>query len=89
MGYRLNFRMDGAFFLSPVLHLLHAKKAGYAIKVLFWQSLDLKRLIQDRRRWYRTGPGVGAFETVLPVWDLELRVVIYRKKVHHRSPKNY
>jgi len=34
---------------------------------------------------------VGCFEAHLPLkpWRLELRVVIYRKVVHHRSAKNY
>ena len=88
-GYRLNFRMDGAFFLSPVLHLLTSKRAGYAIKVPLWRSLNLKGLIQDRRRWRRVSPGVSAFEATIPAWDFELRVAIYRKRVYHRSPKNY
>jgi hypothetical protein len=88
-SYQLNFRMDGAFFLSPVFHLLLSKGTGYAIKVPFWQWLDLKRLIQERRRWKRVGQGVSAFETTIPVWDLTLRVAIYRKKVYHKSPKNY
>ena len=34
---------------------------------------------------------IDCFETrlELAVWGLELRVVVYRKRVHHLSPKNY
>lgn len=88
-GYRVNTRMDGAFFTSAVLRLLRANGAGYAIRVPFWQWLDLKRLIQERRRWRRVSPETNAFETTIPAWGLSLRVVIYRKKVYHTSPKNY
>jgi hypothetical protein len=43
------------------------------------------------RRWRRVTGEVGCFEAHLPLkpWRLELRVVIYRKVVHHRSAKNY
>jgi hypothetical protein len=88
-GYRLNFRMDGAFFASPVLRLLRAKGAGYAIKVPFWHWLEITRLIQERQRWRQVTRGVGAFEKTIPVWGMNLRVVIYRKRVHHRSRKNF
>jgi hypothetical protein len=88
-AYRLNFRMDGAFFHPKVLQLLTTQGAGFCIKVPFWQWLDLTGLIKARRRWQRVNNGVACFETTLTVWDVTLRVVIYRKKVFHRSRKNY
>jgi hypothetical protein len=88
-SYRLNFRMDAAFFLAPVLRLLRAKGAGYAMKIPFWHWLELTRLIQERQRWRRVCSGVSAFEKTIPIWEMDLRVVIYRKKVHHKSRKNY
>lgn len=87
--YRLNFRMDAAFFSPTVLRLLRAKGAGYAIKVPFWHWLEITRLIQQRERWRRVCGGVKAFEKTIPAWGMDLRVVIYRKKVHHKSRKNY
>jgi hypothetical protein len=89
--YWLNFRMDGAFFLAPVLRLLHTRKAGYAIKVPFWKWLELKRLIQERHRWKRIDHQVDAFEKelFLSPWGMSQRVVIYRKRVFHKSRKNY
>jgi hypothetical protein len=88
-AYHLNFRMDGAFFHPKVLPLLVAKGAGFCIKVPFWKWLDLTRRIKARRRWQRVNHEVACFETTLTVWDAPLRVVIYRKKVFHRSRKNY
>ena len=90
-GYKLNFRMDGAFFRQGVLDLVERKNAGYAVKVPFWEWLELKSLIRDNRRWKRIRKGIDCFERYIRVekWDMWLRVVIYRKKVYHRSRRNY
>lgn len=90
-GYRLNFRMDGAYFGEDVLNLHRVRGAGYAIKVPFWKWLELKSLIRDCRRWRRVTRGIDCFERYIKIekWNMEQRVVIYRKRVHHRSPKNY
>jgi len=89
--FRLRFRMDGDFFKENVLRLLIARGAGFAIKVPFWQWLDLQQRIRACRKWQRVTGEVSGFEARLPLkpWALELRVVIYRKLVHHRSAKNY
>ncbi|MCG7852628.1 MAG: IS1380 family transposase [Methanosarcinaceae archaeon] len=88
-GYRVNLRMDGAFFRKEVLRLLQREGAGYAIKVPFWKWLDLKPIIRENRKWNRVGKGIDCFEHRIERWDMELRVVIYRKKVGHKSGKNY
>ena len=90
-GYKLNLRMDGAFFRKEVLGLLKRRYAGYAVKVPFWNFLDLKNMIRENRKWSRVGKGIDCFECQIRIekWDMELRVVIYRKKVNHKSRKNY
>ena len=90
-GYRLQFRMDGGFFQHDVLRLLDARGAGYAIKVPFWRWLDLQGRIRERRRWQRVARDVEGFDFPLGLtpWHTVVRVAIYRKKVHHRAPKNY
>jgi hypothetical protein len=87
---RLEFRLDGAFFRRDVIAYLQ-RRAEYAIKVPFYQWVGLKALIQKQRRWHPLRPGLDAFETdvELEPWNRTMRVVIYRKKVHHKSPKNY
>jgi hypothetical protein len=90
-AFRLRFRMDGDFFKQSVLRLLIARGAGFAIKVPFWQWLDLQQLIRSCRKWQRVAGDVGCFAVRLPLtpWKLQMRVVIYRKRVHHRTAKNF
>jgi hypothetical protein len=90
-GYELRFRMDGAFFMAEILKMLKHRGAGYAIKVPFWRWLELKAIIRGCRRWKRVNGEVDCFEKRVRAehWDMDLRVVIYRRRVHHRSPKNY
>ncbi len=90
-GCQLNFRMDSAFFNSPVIRFLVSKKAGFTIKVPFWRWVGLIPLIQTQRRWKRIDHQVGCFEREIyfAPWDMTLRVVIYRKRVYHKTRKNY
>lgn len=90
-AFRLEFRMDGAFFLSDIVHLLESRGAEYAIKVPFFTWVGLKEIIQQRRRWKRVDGQVSCFVTTLYLepWDKTIRVAVYRKKVNHRTRKNY
>ena len=90
-GYRLNFRMDGAFFTQKVLRTLNARHAGFAIKVPFWRWLPLRDHIQQRKRWKRVAKGVDGFDLRMDLepWGMNLRVAIYRKRVFHQTRKNY
>lgn len=87
----LEMRMDGAFFREDVIDLLEAEGVEYAIKVPFYAWLGLKERIAKRRRWNRVDDSVECFEQWLPVpaWSCSMRVVIYRKKVAHRTRKNF
>lgn len=87
----LEMRMDGAFFLKEIIDLLEDRGTKYAIKVPFFPWLGLKDRIARRRRWRRVDEQVEYFEQRIPIaaWSRTMRVVIYRKRVRHRSPKNY
>ena len=87
----IEFRLDGAFFLRPVLEALRRLDVEYALKVPMHQWLGLKRVIAKRGRWRRMNKEISYFETVLPVdcWDMELPVVVYRRKVRHKTRKNF
>ncbi|MCX6543702.1 MAG: IS1380 family transposase [Acidobacteria bacterium] len=87
----LRFRFDGAFFRQDVLRWLTSRGAGYAIKVPFYQWLDLQAYIRQASAWTRVAADVWGFTIPLAVtpWATTLAVTIYRKRVHHRSPKNY
>jgi Transposase DDE domain group 1 len=87
----LEFRMDGAFFQRGIIELLERRKASYAIKVPFFKWLGLLPMIRERQRWQVLTEGMGCFELALPIaaWEKTLRVVVYRKPVHHETKKNY
>ena len=87
----LEFRMDGAFFQREIIALLERRKSYYAIKVPFMKWLGLVPIIRERQRWHPLRDGMGYFEVSLYVaaWDKTLRVVVYRKPVHHQTKKNY
>jgi Transposase DDE domain group 1 len=87
----LEFRMDGAFFQREIIDLLERRKAHYAIKVPFMKWLGLVPIVRERQRWHRLKDGMGWFEVSLYVkaWEKTLRVVVYRKPVHHQTKKNY
>lgn len=87
----LEFRMDAAFFQQNLLKLFVHHHCSYAVKVPFCQWTGVKALIAAQQRWSAVAADIDGFETrlALATWGLELRVVVYRKRVHHRSPKNY
>ncbi len=90
-GAQLRFRMDGAFFRQDVLRWLAARGTGYGIKVPFYHWLDLQQYIRAKPTWTRVRPDVSGF--VVPAaatpWGQPLWVAIYRKKVLHRTAKNF
>jgi len=90
-GAQVRFRMDGAFFRQDVLQWLTARRAGYAIKVPFYRWLDLQQYIRMQPTWTRVGPDISGF--VVPAaatpWSRPLWVAIYRKRVAHRTAKNF
>ena len=87
----LEFRMDGAFFQREIIELLQRTGSGYAIKVPFFKWLGLLPIIRERQRWHVLTQGMGYFELSLNIaaWEKTLRVVVYRKPVHHETKKNY
>jgi hypothetical protein len=87
----LEFRMDGAFFQREIIELLERKGVGYAIKVPFFKWLGLLPVIRERQRWQTLKEGMGCFDLSLSItaWGKTLRVVVYRKPVHHETKKNY
>jgi hypothetical protein len=84
-------RMDGAFFREDVLRWLGGRRVDYAIKVPFYVWLDLQAHIRAQRTWTRVAPEVSGFalrEAITP-WGFPIAVTIYRKRVRHRTAKNF
>jgi len=87
----LQFRMDAAFFRENLLKLFARRRCFYAVKVPFCQWTGVKALIAAQRQWAAVEPQISCFESRLQLtfWELDLRVVVYRKRVHHQSHRNY
>lgn len=90
-GLVIEMRGDAAFFQAPILHALSRLGCLYAIKVPFWRWLGLRPLIAAQKTWTSIAPGIDAFELMLPIeqWKITERVVVYRKRVHHQTAKNF
>lgn len=89
-GATAEIRMDGAYFRRDIIGWLDTR-AEYAIKVPFYQWVDLQTQIRKQKRWRRVAQDVDGFDVTLALhpWSRTLRVAIYRKRVQHQSPKNY
>lgn len=92
-GHRLpvELRMDAAFFHPEIFAFLDEERVDYALKVPMWKWLGLRSAIASRRRWTRVDAYVEGFETRLKIdkWDRTERVVVYRKRVSHKTRKNF
>ena len=90
-GTVFEMRLDGAFFHRPMLEELSRRGVEYALKVPMHPWLGLKEVVQGCRRWGRVDSEISYFETTLPVscWEMELPVVVYRRRVNHKTSKNF
>jgi len=90
-SYRLEFRMDGAFFRRDIVALLTEARAEYAIKVPFYPWVGLKALVRQTRSWTRVTPTVSCtdHDVDLVPWQQRHRIVIYRTHVQHATAKNF
>lgn len=88
---QIRFRMDDAFFQQDVLRWLAWREVGYAIKVPFFHWLDLQQFIRSSPRWTRVTAEVSGFvvPAVANPWGTPLGVAIYRRRVRHRTAKNF
>lgn len=97
MGFSgvLETRMDAAFFQREILELCDQQCLEYALRVPMMPWLNLRdrvaRVGPKQWKWVDRKAGVqGAFIKLrVKPWDLTLRVALYRKKVHHRTRKNF
>ncbi len=88
---QLELRMDGAFFVPPVLRFLDEEEVEYTVKVPLWKWLGVRETIAVRRRWTRVSARIEGFETRLsiPQWGRAMRVAVYRKRVSGPSRKSF
>ena len=87
----LEMRMDGAYFHAAVIDVVEQEGVEYVIKVPFWRWLGLKERVARCRKWERVDETVEFLDQWLwvPAWSRVMRVVVCRKRVRHRTGKNY
>jgi Transposase DDE domain group 1 len=87
----LELRMDAAFFQQNLFKLLAGRGCFYAVKVPFSQWTGVRAAVAAQKHWASVQPHITCFQTQLElkVWELELRVVVFRKRVRHESRRNY
>jgi hypothetical protein len=86
----LEFRMDAAFFQQNLLNLRARRGCCYALKLPCCKWTGVKALGAAQQPWTAVAAELSSCETQLKLapWALDLRVVGYRKRVHHQRPKN-
>ena len=88
---RIEVRMDGAFCQPWMFPFLDEQGVEYAVKLPLWDWLHLRERIAARQRWTPVTPSVAGFALSfeIPAWGLRKRVVVYRKRVFHKTRKNF
>jgi hypothetical protein len=93
LGAAVSFeiRLDCAFFQRPVLEELSRRGVEYALKVPMAPWLGLRAIVQQCRLWRAVNAEISYFETRIPLdcWEMELPVVVYRRRVEHKTRKNF
>lgn len=80
---QLESRMDGAFFDQDLLAQLHTCGVEFSVSLPFERFCELKRMVEDRKRWHWLDATWSYFETSwLPKsWDdAPYRVIFIRKR---------
>jgi hypothetical protein len=87
----IEVRMDGAFCQPWIFPFLDEQGVEYAVKLPLWDWLHLRERIAARKRWTPVSVSVSGFalDFEIPGWEGHRRVVVYRKRVFHRTRKNF
>lgn len=86
-GFRIEVRMDGAFFGDDLVTLLHDLGVEFTISVPFERFVELKGRIERRLHWLRLGEGVHCFEQRWKPkkWCRRYRFLFVRKRTAIRD----
>lgn len=78
----IEVRMDSAFFSDEIINSLEHYGVEFTLSVPFERFVELKKMIEDRRRWHRLDNQRGYFETDWKpqCWDSRFRFVFIRTK---------
>jgi hypothetical protein len=86
----IEVRMDSAFFSDKLISALEKKRVEFTVSVPFERFVELKGMIEERKRWRRMGRGVWFFETPWKPrsWNRRFRFLFVRTRVkrQHKGP---
>ena len=79
---RLEVRMDSAFFSDEIVMALEVRGVEFTLSVPFERFGELKRIIEQRRRWHRLDVDTWYFETAWKpqCWDKRFRFLFIRTR---------
>lgn len=81
-GVRVETRVDSAFFSDDLVFTLDDEKVEFSVSAPFARFTELKRLVENRKRWKPIDLTWSYFELdwAPKSWPSSFRLVIYRKK---------
>lgn len=89
-GVIIEVRMDSAFFSDQIVTALHAQNVEFTISVPFERFVELKQLIERRKRWIAIDEELSYFETKWKPksWPRRCRFLMIRTraKVQQKGP---
>ncbi len=82
-GLQIEIRMDGAFFSDALVGLLDGLGVQFTISVPFERFVELKGMIEKRRRWQRWNETLAYFEMPWKpkAWSRRYRFLVVRRRV--------
>jgi hypothetical protein len=87
---QLEVRLDAAFFSDEIIMALVDRGVEFTLSVPFERFVELKGLIERRRRWRRLDNQAGYFESAWKpqCWDTRFRFIFIRTRVkqQHKGP---
>jgi hypothetical protein len=89
-GVAVEVRMDSAFFSDAIVSALDAAGIEFTLSVPFERFVELKGMIEQRRRWRSVSDDVAYFEADWKpkAWDRRFRFLFVRTRVlrQHKQP---
>jgi hypothetical protein len=78
----IEVRMDSAFFSDEIVGTLARHNVEFTISVPFERFVELKKMIEQRRRWHRVDSETNSFEAAWKpqCWDQRFRFVLIRTR---------
>ena len=82
-GVQLESRLDSAFFSDEIVDMLDKSSVQFTISVPFERFVELKEMVESRRRWKKLDAKWSYFETNWSpkCWGQDYRFILLRQKV--------